>query len=136
MTMNPDTDKFWKQIAAGLGRHTGLAPMTPEEAQAEFEALPDDPLSDAQIEDIIECVTSGELADWTPPVPDFDTREFECQGIEEDVLQLNRNEGDGDEATDELLDELRRKALEDGQADGDEDKTGMGDDPESPAEGG
>lgn len=133
--MNHDADKFWEQIATGLSRHTGHAPMTPDEAQAEFETLPDDQLSNDQIESIVECVTSGELADWTPATTEFDMPEVDCESIEEDVLQLNRNEGDADTEADELLEELRRKALEDGHEDGQEDTPGMGGDQEPPRQG-
>jgi len=134
--MNPETDKFWQEIAKGLARRTGQAPMTSEEAQKEFESLSDEKLPDDQIAEIIQRVTSGEFTDWTPATPQFDMSEFDCEGIEEDVLQLNRNEGDADSETDELLDELRREALEDGHDDGQEDTTGMDGDPESPREGG
>lgn len=134
--MNPESEKFWRRIAKGLARRTGHAPMTPEEAQKEFESLPDEKLPDDQIEDIIDRVTTGEFTDWTPATPEFDMPELDCQAIEEDVLQLNRNEGQADAETDKLLDELRRKALEDGQADGQEDATGVGGDQEPPGQGG
>jgi len=128
--MKPESEKFWRQIAKGLARRTGHAPMTPEEAQKEFESLPDEKLADEQIEDIIDRVTSGELIDWTPATPEFD-----CESINEDVLQLNRNEGEADPETDELLDELRRKALEDGQGHGQEEPDGLGGDQEPPDQG-
>jgi len=133
--MNSESDKFWQEIAKGLARRTGHAPMTPEEAQKEFESLSDEKLPDGQIEEIIDRVTSGEFTDWTPATLEFDASEFECDAIEEDVLQLNRNEGDADSATDELLDQLRREALEDGHDDGQEDATGMGGDQEPPRQG-
>ena len=133
--MNPESEKYWRQIARGVARRTGHAPMTPEEAQKEFESLPDEKLSDAQIDDIVDRVTSGELTDWTPAIPEFDMPEFDCESIEEDVLQLNRNEGEADAETDELLEELRRKALEDGHDDGQEDTPGMGGDQDSPRHG-
>lgn len=133
--MNHEAEKFWEQIAKGLARRTGHAPMTPDEAQKEFESLPEDKLPDGQIEDIIDRVTSGELAVWTPATPDFDMPEFDCEAIEEDVLQLNRNEGEADAEADELLEELRRKALEDGHDNGQEDTPGMGGDQEPPKQG-
>jgi len=57
--MNPESEQFWRQIARGVARRTGHAPMTPEEAQKEFESLPDEKLSDAQIDDIVDRVTSA-----------------------------------------------------------------------------
>ena len=133
--MNPESDKFWQEIAKGLARRTGHAPLTPEEAQKEFESLSDKKLPDDQIEEIIDRVTSGEFTDWTPATPEFDLPEFDCESIADDVLQLNRNEGDADSETDELLDQLRREALEDGHDDGQEDATGLGGDQEPPRQG-
>lgn len=134
--MTHEADKFWQKVARGLARRSDYAPLTPEEAQKEFESLPDAKLSDTEIDAIVDQVTSGELAVWTPTPPDDDTTDFDREAIEEDVLQLNRNEGQSDEETDKLLDELRRKALEDGQADGQEDSTGVDGDQESPEQGG
>lgn len=134
--MSHETDKWWKQVARGLARHAGCAPMTPDEAQKEFESLPDVKLPDQQIESIIERVTSGEMTDWTPLTPKFDLSEFDCQAIQEDVWQLNRNEGDADAETDELINRLRRQALEDGQDDGQDEPDGMDGDPKSPGQGG
>ncbi|GAB4338302.1 MAG: hypothetical protein Kow0010_26650 [Dehalococcoidia bacterium] len=134
--MNNEADNFWQKVARGLARRSGCAPLTPEEAQKEFDSLPDTKLSEAEIDAIVDQATSGELAVWTPTPPDDDTTDFDREAIEEDVLQLNRNEGQSDEETDKLLDELRRKALEDGQADGQEDSTGVDGDQESPEQGG
>ncbi len=133
--MNHEADNFWQEVAKGLARRSGYAPLTPDEAQKEFESLPDIKLSEAEIKSIVDQVTSGELAVWTPSPPDDNAIGFDCEAIEEDVLQLNRNEGQADAETDELLDELRRKALEDGKADGQEDSTGMGGDQEPPGQG-
>lgn len=134
--MNHETDKFWQKAAKELARRLGHAPLTPEEAQREFESLPDVKLSDDEIDSIVEQVTSGELTVWTPEPLIDEPATFESEAIEEDVLQLNRNEGQADEQTDQLLDELRRKALEDGQAGGQEDAHGMDGDPQPPGQGG
>ena len=133
--MNNEADNFWHKVARGLARLSGCAPLTPEEAQKEFDSLPDTKLSEAEIDAIVDQVTSGELAVWTPTPPADDATGFNREAIEEDVLQLNRNEGQTDEDTERLLDELRRKALEDGQADGQEDSTGVGGDQEPPEHG-
>jgi len=98
--------------------------------------LPDDHLSAVEIDAIIDQVTSGELASWSTEPMDMESSDMEYDNIEDDVLQLNRNEGQADPETDGLLDELRRKALEDGQPDGQEDSTGMDGDSEPPAKGG
>jgi len=134
--MTHEADKFWQKVAEDLARQSGLAPLTPEEAQREFEALPDVRLSDSEIDSVIDQVTSGELGVWTPTPIDTEMLGAESEAIEEDVCQLNRNEGQDDAETDELLDELRRRALEDEPSSGQEDSTGMGGDAEPPAEGG
>lgn len=134
--MNDEADKFLKKAAKGLARRSGYAPLTPEEAQQEFDALPDVKLSDDEIASIVDQVTSGELTVWTPIPTEEDAPGFDCEAIEDDVLQLNRNEGQADADTDELLEELRRKALEDGQADGKEDQTGLDGDAKPPTKGG
>ncbi len=133
--MTHEADKFWQKVAKGLARRSGYAPLTPQEAQKEFDSLPDSKLPDTEIDSIVDQVTLGELAVWAPTPGDDDTISFDREVIEEDVLQLNRNEGQADAETDELLDELRRKALEDGQADGQEDSTGVGGDQEPPEHG-
>jgi hypothetical protein len=133
--MTNEADKFWHEVEKDLARQAGLAPLTPEEAQKEFEKLPDVKLSDPEIESIIDQVTSGELAVWTPTPVDVEKPGMESQAIEEDVYQLNRNAGEADAETDELLDELRRKALEDEPPDGQEDTTGVGGDTEPPGKG-
>ena len=128
-------DKFWQDVAKDLAQQAGFSPLTPDEAQREFEALPDVALPESEIESVIEQVTSGELAVWTPTPVNPEATGPESQAIEEDVLQLNRNAGEGDSETDDLLDELRRKALEDEPPDGQNNATGMGGDTEPPGEG-
>ena len=133
--MANEADKFWQGVAKDLARQAGVAPLSPEEAQKQCEGLPDVALPESEVESIIEQATSGELAVWTPTPINGETLGLESQAIEEDVLQLNRNAGEGDSETDELLDELRRKALEDEPADGEENATGVGGDAEPPGEG-
>ena len=133
--MTNEADKFWQEVEKDLARQAGFAPLTPEEAQKEFEKLPDTKLSDLEIDSIIEQVTSGQLDDWTPTPIDEQSPGLESEAIEEDVYQLNRNAGEADAETDELLDDLRRKALEDEPSDGQENETGMGGDAEPPGEG-
>ncbi len=133
--MKSESENFWRQIANGVARRTSHAPMTPEEAQKEFESLPNVKLTDDQIDNIVDRVTSGEFTDWTPATPEFDVPEYDCESIDEDVLQLNRNEGEADAEAEDRLNELRRKALEDGHDDGQDDKTKMDGDQESPTQG-
>lgn len=133
--MSHEADRFWEQAAKELTRRAGQAPLTPEDADKACESLPNVKLSAAEINSIIDQVTSGELVVWTPEPFDDEAATFEVEAIEDDVLQLNRHEGPTDAETDELLEELRRKALEDGQGNGKEDSTGLGGDPDAPATG-
>jgi len=133
--MTSEADRFWQKVAKDLARQSGVAPLTPEEAQKEFEALPDAGLSGMEMDSIIDQVMSGELAVWTPVSTDADLSATDSEAIEQDVYQLNRNEGQADAETDELLDELRRKALEDTPPDGQENQTGLGGDSEPPGKG-
>jgi len=62
--MTNEADKFWKAVEKDLARQAGFAPLTPQEAQKEFDELPDTKLPDAEIDSIMEQVTSG-------PVPEM-----------------------------------------------------------------
>lgn len=132
--MTNEADKFWQEVEKDLARQAGFAPLTPEEAQKEFEKLPDTKLPDSEIDSIMDQVTSGQLTDWNPTLVDETAPGLESEAIEEDVYQMNRNAGEADAETDELLYELRRKALEDEPSDGQENETGMGGDAEPPGE--
>jgi formylglycine-generating enzyme required for sulfatase activity len=59
--MSSDADKHWDEVAGELRRLKGLGPLTAEEAEAEFDAAPEVPLSDEQIRSIVDLVTSGAL---------------------------------------------------------------------------
>lgn len=112
-TMSQDADKNTDDLLAKLRKLKGIAPMTPEEADAAYDAAPEEPLTGDQIRSIVESVTSGELASWEP-VPDLNwTNEMDLGDVEEDAMQLYRNKGEDDEATD-VEDDLRRELLSDG----------------------
>jgi len=133
--MTDAIDKFWQEVEKDLAKKSGFAPLTPEEAEREFEELPDTKLPDSEIESIMAEVISGQLTDWTPTPIDEQDLGTDAEVIEEDVYQLNRNAGEGDAETDGLLDELRRKALEDEPEDGQENETRMDGDADSAGEG-
>lgn len=123
--MSNEADKFWEDHLKGLRRRKGLCPLTPEEAQRELDSLQDRPLSKEEheeIDNLVDSVTSGHVKTWTP-TPEFEDFEgADTEAIDEDVLQLNKNAGEGDEETEELLRKLRREALtedDDGEADQD-----------------
>ncbi len=133
--MSQEAETFWQKTARYLTRKSGYAPLTPEQAQKEFESLPDLKLSKVEIESTIRQATSGELAVWTPEPLDANVPLLDSKAVEEDVMQLNRHEGETDAETEKLLSELRRKALEDGQPNGQKDATGMDGDSKPPTKG-
>ncbi len=114
--MTSDDDKFWGSMVDKLRRASGFCIPTPEEAGAEMDAADDEPISEATLASIVAAVVSGNL---TPrdPEPEW-AEDVDTQAVEEGVFQLNRNLGDEDPETDRLLDELRRKALADEEANG------------------
>lgn len=96
-----------------LRRLKGLCPLTPEEADAELAATPDTPLAEDEIERLLSSALTGSL-DAEEPVPEQEwSPEGELGGIDEEVLQLNRNAGDEDAEVDQRVDEHLRKALGD-----------------------
>ena len=123
--MNPEPERIWKNLAAKIQRAEAFHNMRPEEAEAELRDAPDKPLSDAEIDAIVDTVTSGELAVWEP-TPSLDWLDgIDTKGVSEDVLQLNRNAGDADPDTDALIEELRRKALEGNEPDDELEQDGV-----------
>jgi len=64
--MTNEVDKFWQEVEKDLSRQAGFASLNPEEAQSEFEELPDTKLSNSEIDSIIGEVTSGQFTDWAP----------------------------------------------------------------------
>jgi hypothetical protein len=94
-----------------LRRKNKWCPLTPEEAEAELKAAPDEPFDEDEIAALVGLVRSGQI-EPTPPEPELWTGDEQLDEVEEDVLQLNRNAGERDEQTDRLIDELRRKALD------------------------
>ena len=129
--MSTQGDPLRKDLAR-LRRLKGLCPLTPEEADAELAATPDTPLGDDEIERLLSSALSGS-PDAQEPVPEREwSPEGELEGIDEEVLQLNRNAGDEDAEVDQRVDEHLRKALGD---DGEEDD-GRGDRPAPPGAGG
>jgi hypothetical protein len=111
--MSQDAEKNTAEMIAKLRKLKGIAPMTPEEADTAYDDAPAEPLSQDRIRSIVESVASGELASWEP-LPDLGwTSELNLEEVEEDAMQLYRNKGEGDEASD-VEDELRRELLDDG----------------------
>src|SRR4051794_3486698 len=96
-----------------LRRLKGFCPLTPKEADAELADAPEERLPPDEIESLLAVVRSGTVEPCDPEPVDEWSPEMDLQGMEEDVFALNRNAGEADPETDQLLEELRRKALGD-----------------------
>ncbi len=111
MPINPD--KFWTDMAAGLRRKLGLAPpATPEEAEAQYEAAEEVPLTENQIDRIVGHACGGEPPRYHQPSPGYEADKADLSHVEDDMLVLNRNAGDEDPEIQARKQELRKKALE------------------------
>lgn len=58
--MNSDADKTWERAIGKLRRKKGYGPLTPEEAEAAYEAAPAVPLSAARISEIVKFATGAQ----------------------------------------------------------------------------
>lgn len=109
--MTSDADRFWQGVAKQLRRAKGFSVPTPEEAEAELDAAEEDPLTDEQIDAMVETATSGEVGSYTP-MPDLSwLGDFSDETADEELLVLNRNRGEEDEEVDTLLEEQRQEVL-------------------------
>lgn len=74
--MNSDADKAWDRAIGKLRRKKGFTPLTPEEAEAAYEAAPTVPLSAARIGEIVKFATGAQelvkpqtLIEWSRRFP-------------------------------------------------------------------
>jgi hypothetical protein len=133
--MTSDADRFWEEVAKKLRRAKGFSIPTPEEAEAELDAAEEEPLTDEQINGMVEAAVSGELAAWTP-TPDLSWMgETNDSTIEDELFALNRNRGEEDQDVDEILEEQRREALGDDVQQGSEERDGQSPSREAPGDG-
>jgi hypothetical protein len=119
--------------------------MCQEESEKEYKKAPSQPMSDGDIEDVLAFVRSmatkggmvpktdeadsdkeedDSAAEWVDPVTD--------EMMAGELQFINRNAGEQDDETTDLVDELRKKAL--GESEGGEDN-GAADDELGPADG-
>lgn len=110
--MTSDADSFWDEIAPKYRKIKGYCPMTPEEADAAYDAAPEIPMSPEEIERIVDAVVTGEPPDFDPKVPEW-SPEAELADVEEDMLAVFREEGEADPETDAKEEELRKRMLND-----------------------
>ena len=120
--MNEEHDKAWKDLAKRAHRGESHV-ISGGAADRWLRSMPDECMAEADLDAIVESIVSGRSLRATRG-PEVSSTEDQGgvaapKHVDEDVLQLNRNKGVEDKNAEELLDELRREALED---DGREDK--------------
>lgn len=110
-----DHMKQWPEIAAKLRRALGLAPPTPEEADAEMAQAEEAPMTEEEIDRIVNAATSGTGCpiDEELEVDYSWLNSVETETVSEEMLVLNRNAGEEDPEVKKRLEDLRKKALED-----------------------
>lgn len=115
-------DKFWNDVSERVRKAKGLHPLTPQEAEKAYAEAPESRLSQDEIEAIVSGVAAGKKERNRPVESDewLGVESEEVAEVAEDVLVLNRKPGESDPETEELLEELRRKALS--EDDGEEDE--------------
>lgn len=110
--MSSEADRFWDDVAPKYRALRGLCPMTPEEADTEYDNVAAIPMSESEIRAMVDAATSGEAPAWNLDVtewsPDMDT-----QSVEEEMLAMYREEGEADVETDAIEEELRKRMLSD-----------------------
>ncbi|AMV17409.1 hypothetical protein [Planctomyces sp. SH-PL14] len=130
--MTSDADSFWNEIAPKYRKLKGYCPMTPEEADAAYDAAPEIPMSPEEIERIVDAVVTGERPEFDPEVREW-SPEAELADVEEDMLAVFREEGEADPETDAKEEELRKRMLNDETTD---EQDGLDGGAASPGDGG
>jgi hypothetical protein len=129
--MPAEHDKFWKEVQGKLRRALDLHPLCQEESEKEYKKAKAEPLSEQDVDDVLEFVRSmGERGGMPAPPEDAEADDEDQEGsppkwvdpvsaemVDEEMLQLNRNAGDKDDETQDLIEKHRREALGDDIAD-------------------
>lgn len=119
--MNSESDSLWHWLAKQT--ETPRVPG-PREAESLFDGAQEMSLDEEQVDAIARQVLAGRLDKRKRSKPAFEwssTEEHDL--VAEGVLQLNRNKSDDDEHVEDVIDQLRKKALQDDEledADGDD----------------
>lgn len=108
--MTSDADKFWSEMAPRLRRARQFRAPTIEEAQAELDAAEPVPMSDEQIDAIVEAANAY-VADDCQSESQLGTRAWSGADLSDQVPVLNRNPGKSDEESDRTIDQVRRDAF-------------------------
>ncbi len=120
--MSPYDNDALQKLLREVAQKRGFAPLSPEQAQAEYDAAPREPLSPEEIDRIVRHALAGKPPRRLRPTsPSYIEEE---SPVSEDMLVLNRNAGELDPETARKLDELRKSALAE---DDDEDESRLED---------
>ena len=111
--MPDDTKKFWKTVAPMLRKKMQLEPIGEDDLKRLIEMANEHHLPKQKVEAFLQAAAENKdfrrestletTYDWLDPTS--------TEAIENEVMALNRNAGDTDAETDDLLNELRKKAL-------------------------
>lgn len=112
--MSEDPDRLWERLAPKYQNYRGLCPMTPDEAEAAYDAATNTPLSSRTIRKMVEKITGQPLDDDEAegPMAWQDSKEVG------ELCAMYREEGEPDPNTDEVEAELRKQMLDDEDEDG------------------
>lgn len=112
--MTSEADRFWNDIAPKYRALRGLCPMTPEEADVEYDNAPAIAMTESEIQAMIDTAISGQVPSWEPEVKHW-TPDSDLESVEEEMLAMYREEGEADAETDATEEELRKRMLSDEQ---------------------
>lgn len=118
--MSSDADKLWDDLAGKLRKKQGFCPLTPEEASAAYRDAPEEDISEDLIREIVESATTRGEEGWTPDQDEEWDGEESIDEAHEGRYQIHRNEGEKTPETDQKEDDLKRKMLNDDDAEEDE----------------
>lgn len=113
---NPDLKRLLQQLQKGAG----LAPPTPEEADALMDGPEEAPIDDARLLDIADAVVRGQPAAPPEVTPLPWAKQEAMTEVDCEEFALNRNKGEVDGEMQEKIDAAEQKALADEGQDGDE----------------
>ena len=110
-----------KQLLKKLQKGAGLAPPTPDEADALMAGPEEAPIDDGKLLDIGNAVVRGEPSRQPElPASSWSEHEDALSEAEREEFVLNRNKGEVDDETKKQIEEAEQKALSDDQKADDE----------------
>ena len=109
--MNPQENDALKKLLRQVARKKGFAPLSPEQAQAEYDTAAREQLSKEEVERIVRRAVAGKPRRRFRPTP-LSCAE-EDSAVNDEMFVHNRNAGELDPETARKLEELRKDALAD-----------------------